>query len=155
MEFDESKVFTALTADKAKPGYVGFFSDTCNGLKQEVYRGHNLQELIHICDEECVCRFKTKKEAYTLFYFVAEHMNIKFDKSKVMHLANAEDAEIGSKGYFADDMHTLELLVTGNLAPINTLSRLNVSNCTYRFVDQYNEPHILFYPIEEVKNDTE
>lgn len=152
MEFDKSRVFTTVNADEVLPGSIGYFADFYNELRRKVHEGDDIRELTYVHSAEYVSRFKTKKFSYGLFYLVEEPRDVpedKFDKTKVLHPVNAEDAKVGSKGYFADDLYRLKTLVTRNSADIRTLTKVEAPTDSYRFIDQDANPYILFYPVEE------
>lgn len=50
MEFDKSKVYTALNADELKEGDIVFVSDYISSLKKEVEKGTNTYKLEGISD---------------------------------------------------------------------------------------------------------
>ena len=64
MEFDKSKILTCVTADQAKVGQKGWFSDTLELLEEQV-KCSNPSELIRVLGEDYNLRFK--KETYTLW----------------------------------------------------------------------------------------
>ena len=152
MEFDINRVFTTVNADEVEPGSIGYFADFYNELKQKVREGTDIRELKFVYSADYISRFKSKRAIYGLFYLIKGPGDItegKFDKSKVMTPVNAEDAEVGSKGYFSDDLHRLKLFITRGCGEICTLTRVEEPSYSCRFVDQYGAPYVLFYPIEE------
>ncbi len=73
MEFDKSKVYTALNADEVKVGSKGFFADCIDTLKAFVTNGDDFDVLEEIGPEYDSERFKQKNGAtYLLFYLVEE-----------------------------------------------------------------------------------
>lgn len=80
MEFDKSKVYTALNADEVKNGSRGYFADTINGLRDMVEQESRLQYgAVRIRGDYELYRFhfKCKDEDrdlydYNLFYLVEE-----------------------------------------------------------------------------------
>lgn len=80
MEFDKSKVFTALNADEVKLGSKGYYADNLNTLKERV--GNNDQSyygvITDITDARKTYRFQTGKICYNLFYLVEEPQEKKF-----------------------------------------------------------------------------
>lgn len=80
MEFDKSKVFTALNADEVKLGSKGYYADNLNTLKERV--GNNDQSyygvITDITDARRTYRFQTGKIRYNLFYLVEEPQEKKF-----------------------------------------------------------------------------
>lgn len=57
MEFDKSRVFTALNAEEVKVGSKGYGSDSMEDLKNKVIKGGELSELIEIRGEDSILRF--------------------------------------------------------------------------------------------------
>lgn len=152
MEFDINRVFTTVNADEVKPGSIGYFADFYNELKRKVREGDDIRELTFVHSADYISRFRSKKLVYGLFYLIEGPIDIpkgKFDKTKVLHPVNAEDAKVGSKGYFADDLYRLKVLVTRDLDDIRTLTKVEESYYNHRFTDQYGSPYTLFYPVEE------
>lgn len=73
MEFNKTKVFTALNASEVKVGSKGYGSDTIEDLKNKVITGGKLLELAEIRGEDSILRFiDTLHQSYALFYFVEE-----------------------------------------------------------------------------------
>lgn len=83
MEFDKSKVYTALNADEVKIGSKGYFADTLAGLRMAVLNADtNLRELTDVYNETIDYRFETNDgdnvSVYNLFYLVEELKEKKF-----------------------------------------------------------------------------
>ncbi len=80
MEFDKSKVYTALNADDIKVGSKGYFADTISQLKKLVeqhYEGYG--EIDEIFPDSSDCRFRNKDDTiYSFFYLVEEPEEKKF-----------------------------------------------------------------------------
>lgn len=75
MEFDKSKVYTALNADDINVGSMGYFADNLKDLKEAVEHGEreNYGEIEAITCEADSCRFSIKKGSiFALFYLVKE-----------------------------------------------------------------------------------
>lgn len=79
MEFDKSKVFTALNADEIKQGSKGYFANSIRILKETIKEtlkdscAATYGEIDEIKDDSCACRFSIKKNsAYSFFYLVKE-----------------------------------------------------------------------------------
>lgn len=77
MEFDKSKVFTALNADEIKQGSKGYFANSIRILKETIKEtlkdscAATYGEIDEIKDDSCACRFIIKKNsAYSFFYLV-------------------------------------------------------------------------------------
>lgn len=72
MEFDKSRVYTALNADELKIGSKIIFADNLLGLKQNVKR-NNITILSEIRDESNLSRFKVEDgRTWNLAYLVEE-----------------------------------------------------------------------------------
>lgn len=86
MEFDKSKVYTALNADEVKNGSRGYFADTINGLRGMVEQESRLQYgAVRIRGDYELYRFHFECENedrdlydYNLFYLVEEPQKKKF-----------------------------------------------------------------------------
>jgi hypothetical protein len=81
MEFDKSRVFTALNADEVKVGSKGYFADSIRVLKETIKEtlkdscAAAYGEIDEIKNDSCACRFSIKKNsAYSFFYLVKEPM---------------------------------------------------------------------------------
>ena len=73
MEFDKSRVYTALNADELKIGSKVFVADTLQYLKEQVETDNFVPScLVSVNDEECVHRFVTEDNWYVLAYLVEE-----------------------------------------------------------------------------------
>lgn len=73
MEFDKSRVFTALNAEEVKVGSKGYGSDSMEDLKNKVIKGGELSELIEIRGEDSILRFIDGLfRSYSLFYLIKE-----------------------------------------------------------------------------------
>ncbi len=76
MEFDKSKVYTALNADEVKVGSKGYFADNLSALKRVVEQEDTSAygKLDKIYDDSCSYRFLQMEELqdYALFYLVEE-----------------------------------------------------------------------------------
>ena len=72
MEFDESKVYTLVNADKVKLGSKGYFADSLKELKIAVEQEHsdNYGEVTEIDDDSYINRFKIGNYLFGLFYLV-------------------------------------------------------------------------------------
>lgn len=85
MEFDKSRVFTALNADEVKVGSKGYFADSIRVLKETIKEtlkdscAAAYGEIDEIKNDSCACRFSIKKNsAYSFFYLVKEPMEKKY-----------------------------------------------------------------------------
>ena len=81
MEFDKSKVYTALNADEVKIGSKGYFANNIANLKDKVELSNlSLFEVTEILDESDKFRFKSEVtgEVFNLFYLFEEPQEKKF-----------------------------------------------------------------------------
>lgn len=75
MEFDKSKVYTAINADELKVGSKVILADTLEELKYYAIRRNqsiNVDILREVRKEDVVARFGNGMTAYTLAYLVEE-----------------------------------------------------------------------------------
>ena len=64
MEFDKSKILTAVTADQAKIGQKGWFADDLKWLRNQVENNEPTRELACINPDYNKYRFKPITEIY-------------------------------------------------------------------------------------------
>lgn len=74
MEFDKSKVYTALNADELKEGSKVIVADTIEALKENVKAADSIHidTLERIRDETCPSRFYDGEEPWNFAYLVEE-----------------------------------------------------------------------------------
>lgn len=78
MEFDKTKVYSAVNADEVKPGSKGFVGDTLFGLREKVEGGperFSIVEVVDINKDNVPSRFCVQNDGYetwNLFYLVKE-----------------------------------------------------------------------------------
>ena len=73
MEFDKSKVYTALNADELKVGSKVIVANNMESLKCKVDDESDITEVVEIFGENCERRFKTAStDSWPLAYFVSE-----------------------------------------------------------------------------------
>ena len=73
MEFDKTRVYTALNANEVKVGSKGYFADSISDLKKKVNDDSVLLTLTKIYGEESATRFSISPiSSYILFYLVEE-----------------------------------------------------------------------------------
>jgi len=71
MEFDKSRVFTALNADELKVGSKIICADDIHKLKDRVELEEDITTLYEVHTDDYMCRFQTKDKAdYILAYLV-------------------------------------------------------------------------------------
>lgn len=81
MEFDKSRVFTALNADEIKVGSKGYFADNLRSLRGAAEEECSMAygEIEEIMNNSYGCRFRKKDgDTYTLFYLAEEPLEKKF-----------------------------------------------------------------------------
>ena len=74
MEFDKSRVYTALNADELKPGDKVIVADDLSTLKEKVKKGEDIETIREIYSEDCQERFDVEIR-YTLAYLVERKKN--------------------------------------------------------------------------------
>ena len=75
MDFDKSRVYTALNADELKVGSKVLVSNCVSDLKEQVanYKNGDTRELINICSESSLDgRFETICNLYHFVYLISE-----------------------------------------------------------------------------------
>lgn len=83
MEFDKSKVYTALNAGEVKVGSKGYFADNMSKLRERVADRQELHKIDKIADETYFCRLcwedeKKQPHSNALFYLVEEPKELKY-----------------------------------------------------------------------------
>ena len=73
MEFDKSKVYTAVNADELKVGSQVICADDLADLKIRVTTNNfESTRIVDINDESCLHRFVTQENRYVLAYLISE-----------------------------------------------------------------------------------
>lgn len=72
MEFDKSRVYTALNADELKVGSQVIVGDSILELKNKLRYGGCIRTLGEISGEDKVGRFRIYGDAYALAYLISE-----------------------------------------------------------------------------------
>lgn len=85
MEFDKSKVYTALNADEVKPGSRVFVADNLTALKRKVKENllEDLFTLNKVLSAESSYRFRTENTDFMLCYLVSEPEGLHWTKLKI------------------------------------------------------------------------
>lgn len=80
---------------------------------------------------------------------------MKFDKSKVFTTLNADELKVGSKGYFTDNIESLESVVQSeDYLAFGELEKIQKPNMSCRFrMKESNTSFNLFYLVEEPKEE--
>lgn len=98
MEFDKSRVYTALNADELKAGDKVIVADDLFFLKALVERGSQLNTIDEIYDENCQCRFVV--EGYDYVYSLAYLVERKSEK----HFRPYKDTDEEKAEEYADSI---------------------------------------------------
>lgn len=69
MDYDETRLYTVVNADKVKIGSKGYFADTLAALKQKITDNLPLEELTQVFSEESSARFLSSKKILSFFLF--------------------------------------------------------------------------------------
>lgn len=93
MEFDKSKIYTAVNADELKAGDVVIVSDNLANLRYRVESADVTRELTYVRAENYRNRFEVADSTYNLVYLIAKHD----DPYKELKKAQAEGKEIWFK----------------------------------------------------------
>ena len=75
---------------------------------------------------------------------------MKFDKTRVYTVLNADEVKVGSKGYFADNISDLKRKVDEGDEPL-TLVKICGEEAAVRFTTLSASVYLLFYLVEEPK----
>lgn len=83
MEFDKSKVYTALNADELKPGSKVLLADDLESLEYLVRNNYTGIELKHISNASKMRRFCNNDSSFALAYLVSEPASLKWTDLKI------------------------------------------------------------------------
>lgn len=73
MEFDKSRVYTAVNAEELKVGSKAICADYLQNLKENVELGINVYTITRIMDEHCISRFERSDDTrWNLAYLISE-----------------------------------------------------------------------------------
>ena len=90
MEFDKSRVYTAVNADELEIGSKCIFADTIHGLRQKVQDGdveNDAETLTELYSDDNVARFQAGCFPYTYAYLIDQPAEAKYEPFE-----NTEDA---------------------------------------------------------------
>ena len=73
MEFDKSKVYTAVNADEVKVGSKGYFADTIAGLKNNIDK-ENILTVGKVWEEDSISRFQTSGGLIIFFFTLLKNL---------------------------------------------------------------------------------
>lgn len=140
MKFDESKIYTLVTADKVKIGSKGFFSDNLRDLKNivEQERSERYGKITGIKDNSYTARFQIKVEGnynYGLFYLVEEpKVEVKplsLNEIAKISYVNAKKREANGGHISIETSSMLKHCATEVIEATGTYSRLNFEKLVF------------------------
>lgn len=106
MEFDKSKILTVVTADQAKVGSMGYFSNYITALKGYVEDGYNKQAKLTRVILDTVYPFFNGHNYYSLFYPAPEPEQTYAERQAEWIKAN--NVKVGTKVRFTKGFNTAE-----------------------------------------------
>ena len=129
MEFDKSRVYTAVNADELPIGSKCVFADTIQGLKERKY----IDTLIGIADERRVCRFASEHGSdwkYALAYLIEPPADPKYKPFESVE--KAMDAIKKHGGWLERKSDGLQGIVVAKSG-----DRIKAVQCWYRLGDMF------------------
>ena len=129
MEFDKSRVYTAVNADELPIGSKCVFADTIQGLKERKY----IDTLIGIADERRVCRFASEHGSdwkYALAYLIEPPAEPKYKPFESVD--KAMDAIKKHGGWLERKSDGLQGIVVAKSS-----DRIKAVQCWYRLGDMF------------------
>lgn len=129
MEFDKSRVYTAVNADELPIGSKCVFADTIQGLKERKY----IDTLIGIADERRVCRFASEHGSdwkYALAYLIEPPAEPKYKPFESVE--KAMDAIKKHGGWLERKSDGLRGIVVAKSG-----DRIKAVQCWYRLGDMF------------------
>ena len=129
MEFDKSRVYTAVNADELPIGSKCVFADTIQGLKERKY----IDTLIGIADEKRVCRFASEHGSdwkYALAYLIEPPAEPKYKPFESVE--KAMDAIKKHGGWLERKSDGLQGIVVAKSS-----DRIKAVQCWYRLGDMF------------------
>lgn len=104
MEFDKSRVYTALNADELQIGSECIFANTIHDLRLYVQSDYAPKSLVHLFGDNNVDRFVSNKGTFIFAYLIAppaevgfrnkEKISEKIDDLQIVHLSLRDIKEI-------------------------------------------------------------
>jgi hypothetical protein len=139
MEFNKSKVYTALNADEVKIGSKGYFADTIHSLRSQAQTETiELMTLTKITPDYSMSRFCTDSVSFVYFYLVEEPKEKKFrpyaTEEEIMEAINLKGGAVWIKSKYSDVKYLIIGICTGviiNNERINTTDLLD----SYTYLD--------------------
>ena len=129
MEFDKSRIYTAVNADELPIGSKCVFADTIQGLKERKY----IDTLVGIADERRVCRFASEHGSdwkYALAYLVKPPAEPKYKPFESVD--KAMDAIKKHGGWLERKSDGLQGIVVAK-----SRDRIKAVQCWYRLGDMF------------------
>ena len=129
MEFDKSRVYTAVNAEDLKIGSKCVFADTIQGLKERKY----IDTLVGIADERRVCRFASEHGSdwkYALAYLIEPPAEPKYKPFESVD--KAMDAIKKHGGWLERKSDGLQGIVVAKSS-----DRIKAVQCWYRLGDMF------------------
>ena len=129
MEFDKSRVYTAVNADELPIGSKCVFADTIQGLKERKY----IDTLTGIADERRVCRFASEHGSdwkYALAYLIEPPAEPKYKPFESVE--KAMDAIKKHGGWLERKSDGLQGIVVAKSG-----DRIKAVQCWYRLGDMF------------------
>lgn len=139
MEFDKSKVYTALNADEVKVGSKGYFADTLSQLEYAVLGDIDYGMIDKILPTNAEYRFKSRYSTmFNLFYLIEEPKEKKFrpyaTEEEIMEVINLKGGAMWIKSKYSGVKYLITGICTGviiNNERINTTDLLD----SYTYLD--------------------
>lgn len=129
MEFDKSRIYTAVNADELPIGSKCVFADTIQGLKERKY----IDTLVGIADERRVCRFASEHGSdwkYALAYLIEPPAEPKYKPFESVD--KAMDAIKKHGGWLERKSDGLQGIVVAKSS-----DRIKAVQCWYRLGDMF------------------
>ena len=114
MEFDKTRVYTAVNADELKVGSKCIFADTVSGLRQAVQDKEfdtHVQILTRVSDDDSVARFLTSNYQWLYAYLIEPPAEPKY--KPFSSVEKAMETIIQHGGWVKDKKNNVQLLVVG------------------------------------------
>ena len=141
MEFDKSRVYTAVNADELKIGSKCIFADTVSGLRQavqdKVFDTH-VQILTRVSDDDSVARFLTSNYQWVYAYLIEPPAEPKYKPFESVEKAMEA---IKAHGGWVKDKTTDDLKLITSIGKISdSVGSIGVGGSYYTFttfLDRY------------------
>ena len=112
MEFDKSKVYTAVNADELKIGSKCIFANNVFTLKDHVRNNYPAEILISVCSETITERFNSDSdEFYSLAYLIKPSAKSKY--KPFSNMENLKKSAVKYKGFIKTKQGVQEGIIIG------------------------------------------